>query len=331
MTPDTPVTVAVDAMGGDHGPDVVVRGARDATERDPSLRVLLAGPQTVVAPFLDGDGPIQGLPAEDVLSMDEQPVKAVRSRPDASMVVACRAVAEGRAQAVFTAGNTGAAMAASLVTLGRIPNVKRPALGAVIPTADRPAVLLDIGANADCRPEHLVQFAHMGAAYSSVTLGVASPTIGLLNIGEEPSKGSRLALEAHVMMADSVPTFEGNVEGHDIASSPVDVIVTDGFTGNVALKLLEGTAKALFGQIADALTRDIVTKLAATVLRPGLTGLKRRLDPDRYGGAPLLGLRGVSVVGHGGSREMAIASGVNVAARAAREDLTGRIERAISS
>jgi glycerol-3-phosphate acyltransferase PlsX len=191
-------------------------------------------------------------------------------------------------------------------------------------------ILLDIGANADCKPEHLVQFALMGREYATVTLGVQDPQVGLLNIGEEASKGSQLALEAHELMVQRVPGFFGNVEGRDIPAPPVDVIVTDGFTGNVAIKLVEGTAKTLMGEVAATITGSPVSKLAALALRGGLRDLKARLDPDRYGGAPLLGIAGVCIVGHGSSGEKAIASGIGVAANAARRDLPQRIAQAIA-
>lgn len=192
-------------------------------------------------------------------------------------------------------------------------------------------MLLDVGANADCRPEHMVQFALMGAAYASVVLGVVTPRVALLNIGEEPTKGSQLAQEAHALMAERVDGFVGNLEGHDVLTGAVDVIVTDGFTGNVALKLLEGTSSVILGQVKDALTSSVVNKAAAAVVAPSLRRVKDRLDPDAYGGAPLLGVAGVCIIGHGASNERAVANGIKVASQAVRGRLTARITETATS
>lgn len=326
MSAHLDATVAVDLMGGDRGPGVVLGGIVQALEADPRLRVVAVGPDDMRGTRHDR---LEYVTAPDVVGMDEHPAQAVRSRPKSSMVVGCRLVKEERADAFFSAGNTGAALAAGLFTLGRIKGIKRPALATVVPATSRVPVLLDIGANADCSPEHLVQFGLMGREYASATLGVADPSVGLLNIGEESSKGSKLALEAHELMVGSVPGFLGNVEGRDIPEPPVDVIVTDGFTGNVAIKLLEGTAKVLMREVRDALTSSSIAKIGALTAKSQLRELKERLNPDRYGGAPLLGLAGVCIVGHGSSGEDAIASGIRVAARATREDLPGRIARSL--
>ncbi len=222
-------------------------------------------------------------------------------------------------------------MAAATLILVRIPGVKRPAIAAVIPAAAHPVVLLDIGANADCRPEHLLQFGWMGAAYARATLGLEHPSIGLLNIGEEPSKGSQLAQETHALMAASLEGFLGNVEGRDIPSGAADIVVTDGFTGNVALKLLEGTAAMLMRQLREAVTATPLRSLAAAALKPAFRELRDRLDPERYGGAPLLGVNGVCIIGHGSSSARAIASGIAVTARAVRADLTDMIASSLSA
>lgn len=326
MSAHSGTTVAVDLMGGDEGPGVVFAGIQLALAADPDLRVLAVGPEGSASELPPR---VELVVATEVVGMDEHPANAVRSRPDSSMSVGCRLIKEERAQAFFSAGNTGAALAAALFTLGRIRGVKRPALATVVPATSRVPVLLDIGANADCLPEHLLQFAFMGREYASATLGIEAPSVGLLNIGEEASKGSKLALEAHELMAASVPDFFGNVEGRDIPAPPVDVIVTDGFTGNVAIKLLEGTAKTLMREVAGALTSSAAAKVGALAAKSRLHELKDRLNPDRYGGAPLLGVAGVCIVGHGSSNERAIASGIAVAAMAARQDLTGRIATAL--
>lgn len=318
----TPVTVAVDAMGGDHAPDVVVDGVRAALQNDQFLIVLLVGAEGVVGGF--GHERCVPVITTETIAMDEHPASAVRAKKDSSIVVGCRLVRDGRAGGFFSAGSTGACMAAATLGMGRLPGVLRPALATVIPAGARPTTLIDIGANADVKPEMLVQFAHMGRAYSRVLLGVDEPEVGLLNIGEEPTKGSALAQEAHALLKD-VPGFIGNVEGADVPSGTVDVIVTDGFTGNVTLKVLEGLSRVLLGEVKAALTSSMAAKMAAAVVQPSLAALKDRLDPDVYGGAPLLGVNGVCMIGHGSSNARAVANGVAATARAIRGDLTGQI------
>lgn len=322
------VTIAVDAMGGDDAPGVVLEGVRSALAADPDLTVALVGPAGVVEP-LRADR-LEPVVASEVITMEEHPAAAVRSKKDSSIVVGCTLVKDGAAEGFFSAGSTGACMTAGTLVMGRIPGVIRPAIATVIPGAAKPTVLLDVGANADAKPEMLVQFAHMGSAYATVVLGVAEPTVGLLNIGEEPTKGSQLAQEAHALLASSVEGFVGNVEGRDVPAGTVDVIVTDGFTGNVTLKVLEGLASVLFRQIKGALTATFVNKIAASVVAPSIRGLRDQIDPDTYGGAPLLGVRGICVIGHGSSTARAIENGILVAARSARGDLTGRIARGIA-
>jgi len=325
------VTVAVDAVGGDSAPAAILAGITLALAEDPSLRVLLTGPAEVVESFASSShGRVEAIPTTQVIEMDEHPANAVRSKKDSSIVVGCRLVKEGRADAFFSAGSTGAAMAGATLIMGRIKGVQRPAIATVMPTAGPPCVMLDVGANADCKPEHLLQFALMGAAYASVVLGVVGPRVALLNIGEEPTKGSILAQEAHALMTHRVPNFIGNIEGRDVLAGVTDVIVTDGFTGNVALKLLEGTSKILLNQVKDAITGTAFNKTAAAVLKPALSRLKDRLDPDTYGGAPLLGVSGVCIIGHGSSKAKAVSNAVRVAAQAGRGGLTEQIATAIA-
>jgi len=324
------VTVVVDAVGGDNAPDEILAGVSLALADDQSLRVILTGPGDVTRPFAATMGErVEVVETTEVIEMYEHPANAVRKKADSSIVVGCRLVKEGRAQAFFSAGSTGACMAAATLVMGRIKSVERPAIATVVPTAGPPCVLLDVGANADCKPEHLLQFAFMGAAYASVVLGVVGPRVALLNIGEEPTKGSILAREAHELIAGKVPNFIGNIEGGDVLAAVTDVIVTDGFTGNVVLKLLEGTSKVLLGQVRDAITVTAVAKTAATVLRPALSRLKNRLDPDTYGGAPLLGIEGVCIIGHGSSRAKAVSNALRVAAQAGRGGLTEQIAQAV--
>ena len=324
------MTIAVDVLGGDDAPAVVLAGVDAALAADSDLKIALTGPEDVVVPFAAQRDRVRAVPTTEFIDMGEHPANAVRSKKDSSIVVGCRLVKDGEAAGFFSAGNTGACMAAATLVMGRIAGVSRPAIATVIPAAERPSVLLDVGANADVKPENLVQFGLMGRAYAQVVLGIDEPTVGLLNIGAEPTKGSMLAQEAHVLMAEGVPGFVGNVEGREIAEGSTDVIVTDGFTGNVALKLLEGLAKTLLTQVKNAMTSTPIRSLAASVLKEPLMELKERINPDTYGGAPLLGVRGVCIIGHGSSNPRAVAAGIDVAARAVRGGLTDRIATAVA-
>lgn len=325
------ITIAVDAMGGDHAPGAVFEGVAAAVAADASLTVLLVGPESVVAPFADAHDRVEAVAAADVIAMDEHPATAVRTKRDSSIVVGCRLVKEGRADGFFSAGSTGAAMAAATLVMGRIPGVQRPAIATVIPTATTPCILLDVGANADCKPEYLLQFASMGAVYASTTLGIAEPRVALLNIGEERSKGSQLAQDAFALMDASTPGFIGNIEGRDIPAGAADVVVTDGFTGNVVLKLMEGMSKQLLGQFKTALTSSAVNKVAAAVLKPSLAQMRDKLDPDVHGAAPLLGVAGLALIGHGSSSPRAVASALRVGATAVRGGLVDRLTSALAA
>ena len=327
----TPVSIAVDAMGGDNAPEAILMGVARALDADKGLTVLLTGDHSIVEPFAaQHTGRVTAIATTEIVEMGEHPATAVRSKKDSSIVVGTRLVKDGHAGAVFSAGSTGAAMAAATLIMGRIKGVQRPAIATALPTMGLPVVLLDVGANADCRPESLVQFAHMGAAYAATVLGRLNPSVALLNIGEEPTKGSQLAIEAHQLMIEQVPSFVGNIEGRAILDGEVDVIVTDGFTGNVALKLLEGSSRVLLGQVRAAMTSSAWRKLLAAGLKPSLSKLKDRLDPDTYGGAPLLGVNGVCIIGHGSSGALAVENALKVAAQAARGDLTGQIAQAVT-
>jgi glycerol-3-phosphate acyltransferase PlsX len=303
------IRVAVDAMGGDRGPDEIVAGALAAITDN--VKPILVGPKE-----LDTEG-LELIEAPDVIAMDEKPTEAVRSKPNSSLVTACRAVAERRADAVVSAGNTGAMLAACLVELRRIQGVRRPAIAVTIPARQGPSVLLDAGANADARPEDLVQFAHMGVVFAEQILGVARPRVRLLSIGEEREKGNHLTLQAHELLAASDLPFAGNTEGRDL--------LTAGFTGNVALKLLEGTITALLGALREEITATALGKLGGLLIRPGARKLRRRLDPDAYGGAYLLGLRGLAVIAHGNSSRRAITNAIRLAARGVENDVVGKL------
>jgi glycerol-3-phosphate acyltransferase PlsX len=258
--------------------------------------------------------------------MDEHPVEAVRAKPESSLVRAVRAVADGEAQAVVSAGNTGAMLAASLLHLRRLPGVLRPGIAVVLPARRGPSVLIDAGANADARPEHLLQFAHMGVVFAEEILGVADPEVRLLSIGEEPEKGSQLALEAHELLQESNLRFGGNTEGRRLLEGDADVVVTDGFTGNVALKALEGTILTILDTLRGELGSSLRGRLGGLLIRPSARRLRMRLDPEAHGGAYLLGLRGLVVIAHGSSSRVAVGNAIRLAARGVEHDVVARLE-----
>jgi glycerol-3-phosphate acyltransferase PlsX len=310
--------VAVDALGGDNAPDEVILGALDAAAD--GIEETLFGPaalDTLGLPLVE---------TTEVIEMADKPAEAVRAKPDSSLVASVRAVAEGDAEAVVSAGNTGAMLAAGLLHLRRLPGVMRPAIAVPIPARRGPSVLLDAGANADARPEHLLQFAHMGAVFSAEMLDVTNPEVRLLSIGEEDEKGDQLTLDAHrLLREDTRINFKGNAEGRALLGGAADVVVTDGFTGNVALKLLEGTIKELLDALREEITATTTGKLGGLLIRPAARRLRTRLDPDTYGGAYLLGLRGLAVIAHGSSGRRAIANAVRLAARGAEHRVVERL------
>ena len=311
------IRVAVDAMGGDRAPDEVVAGALEA--RSSSIVPILFGPAS-----LDTGG-LELVEAPDTIAMDDKPAEAVRAKPNSSLVVACRAVGEGRADAVVSAGNTGAMLAASFLELRRLPGVARPAIAVPLPARRGPSVLIDAGANADARAEHLLQFGHMGAIFSEEILGVTRPEVRLLSIGEEAEKGNQLTIEAHALLAESDLNFRGNAEARDLLKGVADVVVTDGFTGNVALKLIEGTIRELLDALREQITATPRGRLGGLLIRPAARALRTELDPDTYGGAYLLGLRGLAVIAHGNSGRLAIANAIRLAARGVERDVVGRL------
>jgi glycerol-3-phosphate acyltransferase PlsX len=319
--------VAVDAMGGDRAPGEIVAGARLAAEA--GAPILLVGD-----PAGMGDtGGLEVVAASEIVEMHEDPARAVRMKKDSSLVRAAEAVRDGRASAMVSAGNTGAAMASALFRMGRIKGVARPAIATVIPVpGSTPTVLLDAGANAECTAPWLVQFAQMGTVFSRERLGVAQPRVGLLSIGEEPGKGNALAKEAHALLSagEAGPGvhFVGNVEGRDVMSDAADVIVTDGFTGNVVLKTLEGAMKYAFGAVLQAV--GSVPKTASDALFGELMPLASAMDPESYGGALLLGVDGVCIISHGSSSARAIVNAIEVARRAVADDLVGQLRAAVA-
>jgi glycerol-3-phosphate acyltransferase PlsX len=313
-------TIALDGRGAERGPDAIIEGARTAAADGIGLRVF--GDAGALA-SLDGTPGIEVVSAPAEIGNDEEPVAAVRARPDASIVMAAHDVAEGPSQAVVSAGSTGATMAASLFALRRMHGVRRPALAVqiVVPgLPSPPSLLLDAGANSEVRPADLVQFAYLGAAFSTAVLGVERPRVALLSAGEEPGKGSQAVVDAHARLASADGLeFAGNVEGRDLLTGAADVIVTDGFTGNVTLKTIEGTAKAVAAAVRSAARSGPRAAVGGLLLRPALGRLRRDMDPDTTGGAILLGLRGVAVVGHGSSGPDGIANAIRLAARAVDE------------
>jgi len=320
--------VAVDAMGGDRAPAEIVAGARQAAT-ELGIAVVLVGPRQE----LGDTGGLEVLPASEVISMDEDAARAVRRKKDSSLVRAAEAVRDRRALAMVSAGNTGAAMASALLRMGRLKGVVRPAIATPIPNlVSHPTVLLDAGANAECNPAMLVQFAQMGAAYSSARYAVADPSVALLSIGEESSKGSPLVKEAYgALSAAPGVRFIGNVEGRDLLHAVADVVVTDGFTGNVVLKTLEGALTFFMEAVLGVIGADDATKQAGEVLLPHMAPLAETFDPDNVGGEMLLGVDGVCVISHGSSSARAIVSAVRVAHDLATGGLVARLTEAVSS
>lgn len=312
------VRVAVDALGGDHAPDEIVAGA--ALAAGDGIVPVLYGPAGLAA------GGLELVETEGAIGMDEHAVDAVRAKPGSSLVRAVRAVADSDADAVVSAGSTGAMLAAGLLHVRRLPGVHRPGIAVVIPSRRGPTVLIDAGANADARPEHLLQFAHMGAVFAQEMLDTPEPEIGLLSIGEEAEKGSQLTLAAHELLRGSGLRFAGNTESKWLLEGAVDVVVTDGFSGNVALKTLEGTIRTLLEGLRDELSSTARGKLGGLLIRPAASRIRSRLDPDTYGGAYLLGLRGLVVIAHGSSSRVAIANAIRLAARGVEHRLVERLE-----
>jgi phosphate acyltransferase len=321
------VRVAVDAAGGDNAPGEVIRGVLEVAGEQ--LHIVLVGDQTTVRSLIPPDHPhISIVHAPDVIGYDEEPAQAARARTQSSIVVGLRLLREGSADAFVSAGNTGAVVAASVLYVRRIKGVLRPAICTIMPSAPAPIALLDAGANAECRPEHLVQFAVMGQAFAQEVMGVPAPRVGLLSIGEEPTKGTPQVIEAHQLLtADPRVRFYGNVEGRDIMNHVVDVVVTDGFTGNVALKAIEGTGKAILKGLRATIDTSAKTKLGGLLLRSDLYRMKAALDPEEYGGALLVGMNAPVVIAHGNSRATAVANAIRQGRRGVVSALQPTIAR----
>ena len=322
-------TICVDVMGADKEPPVLLEGVEAALAADPELEVLVAGAADVVEPFAASHDRARALVTTEVIAMSEHPASAVRVKKDASIVRAAAAVRAGEADGLFSAGSTGAVLTAATFGVGRIKGIKRPALSLPFPgISGKPTVFLDMGANADVKPEVLVQFAHMGRAYSRAILGVDEPRVGLLCNGSEDTKGSEMALAYHAALEAGDCGFAGNAEGTDLLAGTFDVIVADGFTGNVALKSIEGTGKFVIKRLKVAMGASLGNKIGMALLAKSLKSLAAEMSGDEYGGAILLGLRAPVVKGHGATSARAVCQGTLAAAAAVRAGLTDKIAAA---
>jgi glycerol-3-phosphate acyltransferase PlsX len=336
----TRVRIAIDAMGGDNAPGEIVAGALRAQEELGAEILLVGDPQQVEAALKQHAhaSEIEVVPSEGTIEMDEEPIEALRNKPNASINVAMDLVKQGRAEGVVSAGHSGAAMAAAFRRLGRLPGISRPAIGAVLPTmvAGKPVLILDVGANVDCRPKFLEQFAVMGSIYSQYVLGTSEPKVGLLNIGEEPNKGNELALQTHQLLTEkSDIQFIGNAEGRDVLSGHFDVIVCDGFAGNVLLKFAEAVGEVALQILREELPRGLHGKAGVTLLRPNLKRIKQRMDHAEHGGGLLLGVAGICIISHGSSQAPSIFNAARLAKDAIENRVLDRIrssyETAVSS
>jgi glycerol-3-phosphate acyltransferase PlsX len=326
------VRVAVDAMGGDHAPDEVVAGALDWATANPATDVILVGDQARIEPLLGSTGPanLSIVHASESVGIDEQPAAAVRRKRDASINVCMRLVKEGRADAVVTAGHTGAGVAAAILNLGRLPHVDRPALAVQLVTDRGPMVLLDIGATTDSTGNNLYQYAHMGTIFAERVLGVANPSIALLSIGEEGGKGEKRVQEASELLLASSLHFVGNAEGRDLPHHPADVVVCDATVGNVTMKFFEGLSGFIFDMIRTEFERRPWGPIGYLFMRPGVSRIRQRFDYERLGGAPLLGVKGTVLITHGRARRRMIGFAVEVGAAAARARIPDRIADALA-
>jgi glycerol-3-phosphate acyltransferase PlsX len=328
------IWIAVDAMGGDTAPGLVVDGAL-AAARHLDLGVVLVGPASRLETQIErrsGVDParVRVVDATDVVGMSESPAAALRRKPNASIKLAAELVARGEAAALFSAGHTGATVMAAYGAFGMLAGADRPALAATIPTRGRPAVLLDVGASVECRPAHLLQFAVMGSVYARVAFATERPRVGLLSIGEEETKGNDLTREAHRLLKSAPIDFIGNIEARDVYSGAADVIVCDGFTGNVALKISEGLVETIEGLLREELSSTMTMRVGSLLTQRAMRHFRRRVDYSEYGGAPLLGVAGITIVGHGRSSAKAVRNAVAMAWRFASGQLIQRVEREIA-
>lgn len=322
--------LAVDAMGGDHAPKEIVLGAMKAVEKYSDIHIILVGDEKRIREHLAIEERIEILHTEEVILGTDEPVRAVRRKKNASMVLAARQVADGLADACISAGNTGALMASGLFVVGRIDGIERPALAPTLPTVGGEGfLLLDVGANADARPEHLLQYAIMGSIYCEKARGIASPRVGLLNIGTEEKKGNELVRNTYGLLKGADINFIGNVEARDLLEGAADVVVADGFTGNMVLKTIEGTAMSVFKMLKTALTSSFKSKMAAAILKPDLVDLKNKMDYTEYGGAGLFGLKAPVIKAHGSSDANAVFNSIRQAREMVEKNVSETIRTAI--
>lgn len=322
--------IAIDAMGGDHAPKEIVLGALKAIDTYPDVEITLVGDENKINQYVKERNRISIIHTDEVITGTDEPVRAVRRKKNASMVLAAKEVAEGRADACISAGNTGALMAAGLFIVGRIEGIERPALSPTLPTIGGEGfVLLDVGANVDAKPEHLVQYALMGSIYSQKVRGIDYPRVGLLNIGTEEKKGNELTKHTYEMLKKADVNFIGNIEARDLLDGVADVVVTDGFTGNMVLKTIEGTALSIFKMLKSALMSNLKSKLAASVLKPNLLELKSQMDYSEYGGAGLFGLKAPVIKAHGSSDAKAIFSAIRQTREMIEHQVIGTIQEAV--
>ncbi|RKQ37449.1 phosphate acyltransferase PlsX [Oceanobacillus halophilus] len=324
--------LAIDAMGGDHAPTEIVMGAVEAVSEINDLHITLVGDEKQITPLLKSSKNIDVIHTEDVITGEDEPVRAVRRKKNASLVLTAKEVKEGRVDACISAGNTGALMSAGLFVVGRIPGIDRPALSPTLPTIDgKGFLLLDVGANVDAKPQHLLQYAIMGSIYTENVRSIHNPTVGLLNVGTEDGKGSELTKKAFKLLKDAPINFVGNVEARDLLDGVADVVVTDGFSGNIALKTIEGTAGALFSILKETMMSSMKTKFGAILLKNDLKGLKGKLDYSEYGGAGLFGLAAPVIKAHGSSNRRAIVSAIKQAKYMVDHDVTNTIKTTVES
>lgn len=325
--------IAIDAMGGDHAPQAPAQGALEAAKEWKDAEIILVGDEARLTPLLPDKPPNLVIRhASEVIEADDEPVKAVRRKKDSSMVVAGRLVRDKEADAMISAGNTGALMTTGLLVIGRMAGIERPALAPMIPTLDGRGVLaLDLGANMDATPEQLLQYAIMGSIYRQKVHGIAKPRVGLLNVGTEAMKGNELTKAAYPLLQQAPVFFVGNVEARDVLQAECDVLVCDGFVGNILLKSLEGTAGAIFSVLKEEFTKSFLTKLAAAIVKPGLSRFKKKLDYKEHGGAPLLGVDGLCLKSHGSSDATAVKNAVRQARLALQNDMVRTISTEIQS
>ncbi|MBM7598632.1 glycerol-3-phosphate acyltransferase PlsX [Virgibacillus halotolerans] len=324
--------IAIDAMGGDHAPDEIVLGVMDAVSQIDDLHITLIGDEKKINPLLTNTTNIDIIHTEEVITSEDEPVRAVRRKKNASLVLMAKEVKVGRADACISAGNTGALMSAGLFVVGRIPGIDRPALSPTLPTIDGNGfLLLDVGANVDAKPQHLLQYAIMGSIYTNKVRGIEKPTIGLLNVGTEDGKGNDLTKKAFQLMKDAPINFIGNVEAREILNGAADVVVTDGFSGNVVLKTIEGTAMTMFSMLKETFMSSMKTKIAAGMVKNDLKGLQSKLDYSEYGGAGLFGLAAPVIKAHGSSNGRAILNAIKQAGHMVEYQVTETIKSTIGS